>query len=245
MEKLLYGGSIPVTFNEKTHRYSVNGKSVPSVTGILGIINKPFLVPWAVNLACDHLIEIGRDRNITASDVEEARTKHRDAKEEAAGIGSKVHGWVEKFIQARKNGEADPELPTDEKILNGILGFVRWQDANGAKFTDTEVLVYSKLLGYCGLFDALGELNGVPTIFEWKTSKAIYDEYALQTAAYAFAFNEERNKAGEPIQRVIARFDKMDGSFEARVLPVESFSDDLEGFCGALALYEWQKSYGK
>jgi len=46
----LYGGRIILEYDDDKHSYTVNGNYVPSVTGILNVIAKPALIPWALNM---------------------------------------------------------------------------------------------------------------------------------------------------------------------------------------------------
>ena len=45
-----------LTFNEASHRYELDGKRIPSVTTVLGVINKPGLPYWAAKLVAEEAI---------------------------------------------------------------------------------------------------------------------------------------------------------------------------------------------
>jgi ATP-dependent exoDNAse (exonuclease V) beta subunit len=51
-------------------------------------------------------------------------------------------------------------------------------------------MVYSARHRYAGAIDALAYREGELVALDWKTSKGLYPEYALQVAAYAKAIEE-------------------------------------------------------
>src|SRR5208282_6385084 len=53
-----------------------------------------------------------------------------------------------------------------------------------------EFTVVSKKYGYAGTADLLAEVDGVLTLVDWKTGKAVYKEAHLQNAAYRNALQE-------------------------------------------------------
>ena len=42
-----------IVFHEQEHRYLVDGKELPSVTTVLGVLGKPALAPWAAKMTVE------------------------------------------------------------------------------------------------------------------------------------------------------------------------------------------------
>lgn len=246
-EVSLYNGTEKITFYESSHRYKRDGEWIISVTAALGVINKPSLIYWAVNLACDHLIAMLESGDqILAGHIEEARRKHRERLTEAGDIGTAVHDWCEQYIK----GEA-PELPEDDKVLNGVTAFLQWVDEHKVSFVSSERLVYSKRHNYVGHMDAEAIIDGKLCVIDFKTSKkpkcqkcgilcdhnVVYPEWLYQTAAYQKAAQEEGTKYTGP--RRIVRFDKDTGNFD--VYTCRGIQQDYYAFLGALAIKKREK----
>ena len=205
-----------------------------SVTGILGCLNKPALVFWAANVVADYLKgRLDAGETITAEMIEEARKEHTRKKQEAASIGTQVHEWAEQYAKA------PIELPTDEKVLNGVIGFLKWVKQHKVRFLASEQIVYSRKYNYVGIMDAEAVVDGKRRLIDFKTSNRLYDEYYLQVAAYRQAVEEEVGAYEE--NALIVRFDKETGAFETRDCP--NHKEDLQGFLNTLGVKQWQKKY--
>jgi hypothetical protein len=99
--------------------------------------------------------------------------------------------------------------------------------------------VWSEEYGYAGTMDAVLETivpktgERILTALDWKTSNAIRNEYALQVAAYAKAFEE---RTGEKISKaVVVRFGRRSETYEARA--VNDLEKSFDVFCSALHLF--------
>ena len=241
------------------HTYWAEVGSKPKVkvigtTSVSGLLDKPGLKFWAVNLACDlikSLVEGGKD--VTLKDIDEARNAHRQTLQEAAESGTAVHLWAEEWIKAGLAGKEAPKPPEDDKIVNGALAFMRWATEHKVKFVSSERLVYSVKHGFGGTMDAEAIVDGKLRVIDFKTSKAkkpqkgkeeekcvlcgkvgcggVYDEYRFQTAAYQLAAEEEGSKYDG--ERLIVRFDKENAEFS--VHEIDGFKKDAKAFLGLLA----------
>ena len=147
------------------------------VTDALSVINKPALIPWAVRMATEYLSGF-EGQPITQDLLEEAKKQHTKAKKEAANLGTQVHKWAEEYI---KTGER--KLPNDERVVNGILAFLKWVEEHTVEFISSERMVYSRMYQYIGTMDAEAEVNGERCVVDFKTSKAVYPEMRYQVAA--------------------------------------------------------------
>lgn len=90
-----------VFFDDEKHKFwkTVDGKKVPisSVTAFTEIIDKSAaLIGWAVKLTRQHLIDLFESGEIISADhVLEACKQHTIKNQEAADIGTQIHGLVE------------------------------------------------------------------------------------------------------------------------------------------------------
>jgi hypothetical protein len=189
----LYNGTVQMIFDSNRHRYTFNDKVIPTVTGILSIINKPALVNWSANIACD-TIKSSWDPGKSYDEleihaiIEAGRKAHFNKKVEAGNLGSFVHKWVEQYIK----GE-NPTMPVNEELQDSIKRFLSWVEKHQVKFLASEQVIFSKRYKYAGTFDFICTMQGKPNLYmgDLKTSNGIYDEYFLQTSAYRYARHEE------------------------------------------------------
>jgi len=254
----LYGGRVELTMDGR-HQYwaSVDGveeKKVIGTTSVSGLLDKPQLIFWAVNLACGYLKNLlENDREITLEEIDNARRVHQQRVKDAQDSGTAVHEWAEAYIKSQITGSAQPEIPTDDKILNGALAFLRWVKQHDVKFISSERLVYSVAHGYGGTMDAEAVVDGKTRVIDFKTSGkkkpkkgkeeepcaicstigcgGVYDEHRFQTAAYQAAAEEEGSKYDG--DRLIVRFDKDTAEFSVHEL--DGYDGDRMAFLGLLA----------
>lgn len=176
-------------FNERSHSYFLDGKRVPGVTGILGNgIPKPALPRWAAKTVAEYVADnlheldnwsrMGRDPLIAA-----LKQVPWTARDEAAVRGTDVHDIAEQILNT---GEAD----VPDHLAAHVEGYVEWLDQFAVEPILTEVPVANREHQYAGKPDFIGhirELGDDVWLLDWKTSKGVYGETALQTAAYANA----------------------------------------------------------
>jgi PD-(D/E)XK nuclease superfamily len=147
-----------------TRYYSKDGTLLPGVTTILGVLNKPALVPWANNLGL-------------------AGISVREYVDALAAIGSLAH---EMILAHHKNVkfEADGH-PADliDKAENCLLSYFEWERGHNIEPILCEAQLVS-LLGFGGTLDLYAKVDGVRTVVDYKSGKAIYPEHVYQTAAY-------------------------------------------------------------
>lgn len=234
-----YGGEINIRFFEKLgrkrHAYMLGQKRIISVTSALGVIDKPFLLPWALKMMQGFLQGVlDEGAVIDATHIEYAKKAHKRKSEEAAAIGTEVHDWAEAYIN-----NVNPELPEDENVLNGVTAFLQWVKEHQVEFLSSERPVYSKKHKYVGKMDAEAMVDGKKCVIDFKTSKKIYPEMALQVAAYQRAAEEEDGTKFDG-NRWIARFDKETGEFEA--VELENVAKDFQVFLSALKIKKWETS---
>lgn len=201
--------------------YTKDGQKLPSVTTILGILNKPALVPWAANAACDYILaNLDAKETHTSiylhSVVEAARKNYRTIGRQAMDIGSTVHEIVHGYL---KTG-TEPKIDS-EPVLAGFLAFLEWVDTHKVEPFESEITVYGD--GYAGTTDLVAFVDGKLTLVDMKVSKGIYDEYPLQIAAYRAAYPGNLEASG------ILRLDKETGYPEWKDFSSQ-YEHDLRAF---------------
>lgn len=230
----LYGGTVELLFNDKGHRYIVNGIEKIGVTTALSIINKPALIQWAVNEAVTYLkseLKAGQgyDELELNNLLETAKKAHRVRKQNAADFGTIAHKWIERYIK----GE-NPEPPVNNTLRKATEVFLKWVKDNNVEFISSEQPVYSKKYDYCGTVDFICKVNGNYYIGDLKTSKGIYQEYHMQLAAYRYALEEETGQsyAGSLIVRIPKEEDD-----KIEIAHINNYRDNARAFFYALGLY--------
>lgn len=262
-EEIIYRDDLHAYYHVQDGKaYLVHG-----VTNVLDIIDKPALVQWAANQTIEYIKEKSPYRKFKSGDtvytfitqeelealLNQARFNYRNTSKIALDIGKIAHSWLEVYIKCIiENVEKPTTLPDNEKSINCINAFLDWAKKHSFKPISSERKVFSKEFSYCGTYDcdayitSCGDEKCCPftgtilVLVDFKSSKAIYDEYKIQTAAYLKAKQEEFPNEDE-YTRVILRLGKEDGEFEAAILPVEENENDFQAFVGALTVYNWKK----
>lgn len=211
----LYKGKVIINFNEDRHLFTDDkGNFILSVTGATGIIDKSgALMGWVAKMMGLYLLtekEKGNDK-ITEELVSTAKREYRRIKQEAADIGSEIHEWVSRWILGEK-----PEMPDNEKVVNGVTAFLKFQKEHKLKWLESERYIYSKKYNYAGILDAIAREGKKLVLVDFKSSTGIYDDMRFQVAGYEIAYEEETGKKID--KRIIIRFGKEDGEFEIKDL---------------------------
>ena len=245
----LYNGEVVLTFAEKSHRYKVSdsGKKpehCPSVTTILNVLNKPALVEWGVRCACDYVYD--NLKLLTAGDsfsvqdvfkiVEQARTAHDRTRQEAADIGTEAHDWLHAYWLSVIQRTDVPKMPESGPINNCVTAVRDWISQHKVRPLAVEVPQYSRKHKICGRSDFIGLVDDEPSVLDYKSTKFIYPEVALQMCPYGKMHEEELGLL--PETRWAIRMDKITGEFEDRRYPPESFNDDWDTFLAVFKIYD-------
>jgi hypothetical protein len=237
--------------------YEINGRQLPSVTTILSSISKPALVPWAASAERAMVSEAAADlyaawaaqtvrpplpRSCYLSTLHAALgpiKAHQKVLEQAGDIGSQTHKLIEWALRRRLGAEAGPEPFACREARHGFETFDRWAESVQLKPVLVERTVFSLQHGYAGTLDLLARVNGVLTIIDMKTSKAIWPEARLQVAAYHAAMQE---MGYVPAAAMIVRLPKQVGDPAFEVQPVEAPEALVPTFLAAKAIWDWQQT---
>jgi hypothetical protein len=180
-----------LTFNQGSHQYRLDGQHVPGVTTILGCLDKPAIPKWA------------------AATVAEYVATNPDAVETLRGLGEKGMIDALKNIPWKKRDDAgtrgqtlhdvaegilhDEEIEVDDDLVpvveNAIDFMTDWQISPIL----IEAPVASRTHRWAGTLDLIAVYTRPDTghrgigLFDWKSGKALYPEYAWQFSAYGHA----------------------------------------------------------
>lgn len=122
--------------------------------------------------------------------LEEAAAKARLApdrfRDGAAQLGTRAHDAIDALVQGRDPG------PVAADIQPIVDGFRRWHEQSGLTIDPRgDTMVASSRYQYAGALDALAtDADGRVHIIDFKTSNSVHSSYALQLAAYVYAFAE-------------------------------------------------------
>lgn len=181
------------------HRYTLDSKPVMGVTTALSKgLPKPALPNWAAKTCGEFVAENLEvlnalpDKESVVATVKQSPWSQRDR---AAVRGTDIHAVAEDLLHGR-------EVKVPDDLLGYVEGYVRWLNEWNPEPILTEFVVGSRKWGYAGTGDAIYKLpNGERVLADWKTSKGVYGEVALQVAAYRnaeFYLDADGNEAELP-----------------------------------------------
>lgn len=164
--------------------YRVDGKRVPGVTTVLGVLDKPALIGWAARTAADAAVEAIAN-GLPHDDAREVGSKAVFARRnKAADLGTRAHAFVESYFA----GEQTIVNLTDED--DAMVYACARRAIDHIEKTCTRVVLsetaYTSPLGFGGTLDLVVERDGKLLIADLKTGKGVHDEVIPQLAAYRF-----------------------------------------------------------
>lgn len=188
-------------FTPGNHTYRLDGKPVPSVTGLIGKgLPKDKLMYWSARTVAEYVADnpegveslrsLGRGPMVNA--LKGIPWEKRDA---AAVRGTDVHALAEQLIHG-----AEAEVP--EHLYEYVRGYADFLDAWQPTPIITERSCASREWWYAGTLDAIVELpSGERLLLDWKTSASVYGDVSVQLAAYRgaeFYLTEDGEEAALP-----------------------------------------------
>lgn len=177
IKTLLSDAFAGIEFETAGHKYKLNGKAIPSVTTILGKLDKSnALLYWASKMAQ----ETGDP------------WAWRDKREQAANLGTEAHSLIEHELNVMLGIEDDARPDVSDDAHYVFSGWKEWAAGVNLMPVMVEQPVYSLDPRYAGKPDVLAYVNDVLTVCDWKSSKGgrIYDEHKLQNYAYRYAISK-------------------------------------------------------
>lgn len=178
-------------FYPSSHRYKLDGQWVPGVTTILGVLDKPAISKWAASQvaeyvadnpsAIEHLRDMGRGPMVQA--LKGIPWEKRDS---AGRRGNVLHDYAESLLNGDEIDVAEEHVP----VMEHALAFMEdWH----IEPLLVEFPCASREHRWAGTGDLIAKYRRPDTgregvaIFDWKSGKGLYPEYAWQLNAYAHA----------------------------------------------------------
>ena len=158
--------------------YWVGKKRVPGVTTVIGRFKRAEgLMHWAWQKGCD-----GED--------------YREEKNQAATLGTIAHEIIDRYVHGA-------DVPYSVEVEFGILPFEAelvatavdaflewwWPYEQHCEVIATETRLICPKLMFGGTPDGVFRYRDKVCLFDWKTSKRLYDDYNVQLAAYNYLWN--------------------------------------------------------
>jgi len=189
-----------------------DGGRVPSVTTILGVLNKPALIDWAWKLGTQGI-------------------DYKAVRDQAGDIGTLSHYLILCELQGIVPDTSDYSAQDINKAETCLLKYYEWSKAHEVKPLMTEAPLVSENYHYGGTIDFYGVVDNQLTLLDFKTGKAIYQEHFFQVAGYRQLL-EENNKRVDAVRILRIGRDETEG-FEDKgisnpVVCLEVFLDCLD-----------------
>lgn len=188
-----------VNVAKKGRHYLVDGKLVPSVTNVLGILDKPALKFWAAQIEREYVLDkLEGLPNATPDQLRAAlgeKYAHQKRLKTAGDIGTSVHGLIMNELKSRL-GQPAAMPEANENAELAFMAWEEWADKHLLEPIAVEHMLGSTRLGVGGTLDYLGHAvpapgPDVPVYFDWKSSKrsktapnGIYPEAKIQVSVY-------------------------------------------------------------
>jgi hypothetical protein len=216
------------------YKHPMTAVEVPSVTNVIGVLDKPALPRWAAKMVAEaawkmrtSLSEMGRDECIDVLKGSPWRNSGR-----AADRGTSVHDYLEAKAAGR-----DVELTGE--ALTYKAGADEFLERYRPEFVLTEFTVFGD--GYAGTADALVRIGGRLLVADYKTSKALYPEIALQLAAIRYAESIVDDEGGRPMPEVDGCVGVLITPTGCQVREVDAGPDAFRAFRACLDAWHWRK----
>ncbi len=252
-----------LTFNEKSHRYTLDEKPITGVTtkNKQGYPESFFLTNWKIGqgaiFVASKLLTFYKwgfrkqPKEFFKPTVKQIEWVVKKAKrafmrksQEAANIGSIVHDYANAFERQVQFDMKVIETHVDRKKIEKCLKkFVAWKAKNKDEMVALETIVASPTYWFAGKFDRLTRRNGLVILSDFKTSSFIYIDQFVQLAGYAIAIKEWLGIDVNGIE--IVRFGK-DGSFENKLVTnVAEITEYMNQFLRNCYTAQFRKQYEK
>jgi hypothetical protein len=217
-----------------------DGRRLPGVTTVLGVLDKPALVPWAARQAAEATAAAMVDGGQPAAQaIEIGRKAPFQRRQDAADAGTQAHACLE----AHYIGEPWPEDASDaaracaQRVINHI-------EARGYRVIASEwaSTIFDYGEGWGGTLDLILEREGLVYVADLKTGKGAFDEVVPQLAAYRHLWDFSRDDREHWITGGGVVFHApIEGDTVAEIaLPPAKLDAGWRVFHGALTVY-WAK----
>jgi len=195
-----------------------DGKRVPSVTTVLGILAKNALIEWAYQCGLR-----GED--------------YRKIRDKAGDIGTLTHYLIMMHLRGEEPDTSEYSKQDISFAESCLIKFWDWEKVHRLEPILIEEPLISEIEGVGGTVDFYGKVDGQLALIDFKTSKAIYSDMLVQVAAYQQLLEE--NKYHVEVVKILRIGKDEAEDFEERNLG--NLDKQLRVFHHCRAIYNLQK----
>lgn len=195
-----------------------DGTRVPGATTVLGVLSKPQLVKWANNLGLQ-----GIDSSTYVDSL--------------AQVGTLAHYLIQCDLTGESPQVSSYSQDMQDAAAQSIASWLAWRRVHTIDPILNEAPFVSEAYRYGGTIDLYAMIDGVPTLADIKTAKAIYSEHKTQVTAYGTLLAEH----GMPVAalRIIRVGREAGEGFDDTT--VDLLAERWKFFLACLAVYNLQK----
>jgi len=189
--------------------YLIDGKKYVRVTRVLDVISKPEFYRWY---------------------AKHGYRKCRGIMHDRAAFGTRVHKEIFNYLKG------DEVWIDNEEMDESLRLFIVWAKSKGLEPFQLEFQVSSDDVMVAGTCDFVGFCDGEKLLGDWKTSKALYDNYYLQVSSYLVMYEKQMGE-------------ELDGAFILSIRDGKVHFDKIyreecyrlwDVFCSARKIYKWK-----
>lgn len=231
-----------------------SGKQVPSITNIISTLDKPALKWWAAKQAATYAAEnrqmlAGLKTDQEVIDLVKGAPFRTTG--EAAGVGDKVHDWIDgyakHYIETGERGWEPEDLNDTPNSEGGLTirrmwrQFVYLDSHYKIHWLVSEFTIWSDRHDYAGTGDWIAKIGNSVVYGDTKTGKGVYPEVGLQVAAGAgadYALDGDGNKYQLPKAERFAVLHVR--PTYTKLHPLEQIPECFKAFLGLRAAFDWK-----
>ena len=207
--------------------YTIGGRKYPRMTRVLDVIAKPEFYRWYAKNGYSYCQNYMNDRAAFGTRC------HSEFEHVLKGMdvwcdNDEMEETVRAFDVYRRQHEIEPFVVEGQPAL--------------------EVQLHNDELGVAGTCDFAGWCDGNRYILDWKTSKAVYDNYLLQVSGYLYMYEQKYDTvmdgAGVIAVHVYGEKDDLRAKIKTKFISREECMKHLEVFKAAVQIYNWKYNKG-
>ena len=215
--------NVPQRAKQHTIYRTADGTRVGGVTTILRVLGSETLMIWANRIGLEGI-------------------KMNEYRDELASIGTLAHYLIQCELQGKSPDVSEYTPQQQSQAAECLKSWHAWKRVHSIELIDAERPMVSETHRYGGTIDLYAMLDGVKTLLDYKSGKAIYSEMLHQVAAYWHLLNENLVLQGlDPCQQaMVLRVGRDPGEgFETR--EVDRCEERWQLFLACKEIYNLQK----
>ena len=245
------------------------GVKIQGVSTISSIVPKDWLAAWGAKEAVKALgysdykgdtakaeEMLAKIKKIESPDkfialLKEVKGASRRKSSQALVDGKEGHKWLEEYVEAKIKNISVPKVPTDN-LKRPITQFLEWEKENVKEWVAAEAFICDIERGYAGQLDSIYISKDDKLVLgDFKFATFLGEDYYLQTAGYAAAFEQYGIQFDD---RIIIRlpktlekeeynlktytYSKIPNNIEVLTIPTK-YKVDRDAFYAALKVKAW------